>query len=96
MGTVFALPHARTTDLAAELTRASESRTLYALTPSADATDIRSLAPTGRRAVLIGSERSGLSSALLDIAIPVCIPMAAGVDSLNAAAATAVACYALA
>jgi tRNA G18 (ribose-2'-O)-methylase SpoU len=45
--------------------------------------------------VLIGSERSGLSQELLDIATPVRIPMAAGVDSLNAAAATAVVCWAL-
>jgi tRNA G18 (ribose-2'-O)-methylase SpoU len=33
---------------------------------------------------------------LLGLATPVRIPMAAGVDSLNAAAAAAVACYALA
>jgi len=51
--------------------------------------------PGERAAVLIGSERSGLSQELLDIATPVRIPMAAGVDSLNAAAATAVVCWAL-
>jgi tRNA G18 (ribose-2'-O)-methylase SpoU len=33
---------------------------------------------------------------VLSITIPVRIPMAAGVDSLNAAAAAAIACYALA
>ena len=48
-----------------------------------------------RAAVLIGSERAGLSDELLAIATPVRIPMAPGVDSLNAAAATAVACFAL-
>jgi tRNA G18 (ribose-2'-O)-methylase SpoU len=52
--------------------------------------------PDDRRAVLIGSERTGLSDELLALSIPVRIPMAGGVDSLNAAAAAAVACYALA
>ena len=45
---------------------------------------------------MIGSERAGLSAELLAIATPVRIPMAPGVDSLNAGAAAAVACYALA
>ncbi|MFZ8998136.1 MAG: TrmH family RNA methyltransferase [Ilumatobacteraceae bacterium] len=44
---------------------------------------------------MIGSERSGLSPDVLARATPVRIPMASGVDSLNAAAAAAVACYAL-
>ena len=44
---------------------------------------------------MIGSERSGLTAELLELATPVRIPMAAGVDSLNAAAATAIACFAL-
>jgi tRNA G18 (ribose-2'-O)-methylase SpoU len=45
--------------------------------------------------VLIGSERSGLSDPLRSLAMAVRIPMAAGVNSLNAAAATAVACWEL-
>ena len=98
MGTAFSVPHARTTDLIGELA-AMTDRTLYALTPDPGAVDIGSvagrLAPGAPRAVLIGSERAGLSAELLSIAIPVRIPMAAGVDSLNAAAAAAVACYAL-
>lgn len=98
MGTAFSLPHARTTDLIGELATMTD-RTLYALTPDPTAADIGSLAgqlePGSRRAVLIGSERAGLSAGLIAIAIPVRIPMADGVDSLNAAAATAVACYAL-
>ena len=95
MGTAFTLPHARTRQLVEDL-RDSADRTLYALTPDPGAVDIGSVAPTGRRAVVIGSERAGLSAALLALAVPVRIPMAAGVDSLNAAAAAAVACYALA
>ena len=52
--------------------------------------------PEPARGIVIGSERAGLSAELLAIASPVRIPMAPGVDSLNAAAAAAVACYALA
>ena len=95
MGTAFTLPHARTPRLANDL-RESAGRTLYALTPDPTATDIATIAPSPRRGVVIGSERAGLSAELLGMATPVRIPMANGVDSLNAAAAAAVACYALA
>lgn len=94
MGTAFALAYARTTTLAADLA-ASGGIELFALTPDRSATNIRDVRPTGRRAVLIGSERDGLSDEVLALATPVRIPMAAGVDSLNAAAAAAIACYAL-
>lgn len=98
MGTAFALPHARTRDLVGVLAGLS-GHDLFALTPDAGAVDIDVLAaaadPLRPRAVLIGSERAGLSDAVLAAAVPVRIPMAAGVDSLNAAAATAIACYAL-
>lgn len=96
MGTAFALPHARTNDLPAIVAGMSTHR-LFALTPSADAADIRSIdAGPGPRAVLIGAERSGLSDAVLAHAVQVRIPMSAGVDSLNAAAAAAIACFVLA
>ena len=95
MGTAFTVPHARTSSLLDDL-RAAPGITRYGLTPRADALDIREVEPAGRRAVLIGSERSGLSDELLSICTPVRIPMANSVDSLNAAAAAAVACYALA
>jgi tRNA G18 (ribose-2'-O)-methylase SpoU len=94
MGTAFALPHARTRRLADEIRAAG--LTVYALTPDPEAADIREIEPDDRRAVLIGSERTGLSDGLLALATRVRIPMASGVDSLNAAAAAAVACYALA
>lgn len=98
MGTAFALPHARTTDLAGVLERIVDidDNDVYALTPSADAADIGELQPSGRRAVVIGAERTGLSDRVLAACTPVRIPMAHGVDSLNAAAAAAIACYALA
>lgn len=94
MGTAFSLPHARSRHLADDL-RALEEFELYAMTPSPDAVRLDDVRPGPRAAVLIGSERSGLSSELIDLATPVRIPMAAGVDSLNAAAATAVVCWAL-
>lgn len=94
MGTVFALPHARTTTLTDDL-RGLDGLDRYAMTPDPDAISIDEVTPGERIAVMIGSERSGLSDALLGLATPVRIPMAAGVDSLNAAAATAVACFAL-
>jgi tRNA G18 (ribose-2'-O)-methylase SpoU len=94
MGTVFALPHARTSTLAEDL-RLLDGFDLYAMTPAATATALEEVRPGSKVAVLIGSERAGLSPELLALATPVRIPMADGVDSLNAAAATAVACYAL-
>jgi tRNA G18 (ribose-2'-O)-methylase SpoU len=94
MGTVFSLPHARTTDLVGTIATLDRFE-LYALTPDGDAADIRDIRPTGPRAVIIGSERSGLSDAVMAATTPVRIAMSPGVDSLNAAAATAVACFAL-
>ncbi len=97
MGTAFALPHARTRDLVGEIAALVRSECeVFALTPHPDAVDVRTVRPAGRRALVIGAERSGLSDAVLDAATPVRIPMADSVDSLNAAAAAAVACYALA
>jgi tRNA G18 (ribose-2'-O)-methylase SpoU len=74
--------------------------TICALTPSADSVDIRDLERDVRShdkvAILMGSERSGLSDdALRSATHRVRIPMAPGVDSLNVASAAAVACYAL-
>lgn len=94
MGTAFSLPHARTGRLADEI-RAMTDRAIYALTPDGAATDVREIRPEGRRAIVIGSERAGLSEAVMSITTPVRIPMTGGVDSLNAAAAAAIACFAL-
>ncbi len=92
MGTAFDLPHARTTTLVRDLSEL-HGMALYAMTPDIDALPIDRVEPGDRSAILIGSERSGLSPDLVAIATPVRIPMASGIDSLNAAAATAVACW---
>lgn len=94
MGTAFSLPHARTRRLADDL-RSLVDVEFFAMTPDPDAISLEVVRPGPRAAVLIGSERHGLSAELLELATPVRIPMAAGVDSLNAAAATAIACWAL-
>ena len=69
---------------------------VVALTPDAGATDLDELDATGKVALCVGAERAGLTDAVLaEATIRARIPMRAGVDSLNVAAATAIACYAL-
>ncbi len=71
---------------------------VVALTPAADADDIASVgpAPAGRRALFLGAEGPGLRPGTIAAADRrVRIPMAADVDSINVAAATAVALHAL-
>jgi tRNA G18 (ribose-2'-O)-methylase SpoU len=100
MGAVFSLPYARMVswyDGLAEI-RAAGFQVL-ALTPDPEAVALQALDPAslGRWALLVGAEGPGLSRRWLRAAdLRVRIPMARGVASLNVAAATAVACYALA
>ena len=100
MGEVFAVPYARLEPWPAALEQVrSAGFTLLALTPDPDATSLRALGPDQRRrpALLLGAEGPGLSGTVLTAAdARVRIPMHRGVDSLNVAAAAAVACYALA
>jgi tRNA G18 (ribose-2'-O)-methylase SpoU len=67
-----------------------------AMTPHADALPLPEAAASTRpRAILVGTEGAGLSNSALETAdMWVRIPMSEGPDSLNAAAATAVALYA--
>ena len=97
MGTVFRVTWSRADDA---VHRAREhGLTTLALTPDPSAMDIRTLDATLRShriAVLLGSEGPGLQGSTLDQAtMRVRIPMTEGVDSLNVAAASAVACYEL-
>lgn len=99
MGEVFAVPYARCDPWPGTLARLAEAGfEIVALTPAPDAEPLDELAvaPEARIAVLLGSEGPGLTPAALAAATRrVRIPMAAGVDSLNIAAAAAIACYAL-
>jgi len=98
MGTVLTQPWTRMPpgDVATML--ANCGFTVAALTPAADALDLVELAGAvpDRLALMLGTEGDGLSQAVARSAdLRVRIPMAAGMDSLNVAAAAAVACWAL-
>ena len=97
MGHALHLPYARYPDIAELIRQMTDvGYSVCALTPAADALDVGALRIEGRVAVVIGSERAGLSAAALaSTTHRVRIPMANGVDSLNAAAASAIACFAL-
>jgi tRNA G18 (ribose-2'-O)-methylase SpoU len=101
MGTVFSLPWARVTDWATAvptLREAGFTVVALALTPQAvPLADFAARTPPAKLALLVGTEGHGLSRTWLEQAdVHVEIPMSGGVDSLNVAAATAIACYALA
>ena len=70
---------------------------MWALTPRPDATDLWTLRVPDRLALVLGAEGPGLSPAAIDAASrEVRIPIAPDVDSLNVAAAAAVAFAAIA
>ena len=101
MGAVFSLPWARLVDWrnAPHLLSAAGFLTV-ALSLAPDAIELSELATTitsqSRIAVLLGTEGAGLSTRWSDGAsVRARIPMSAGIDSLNVAAAGAIACYAL-
>jgi tRNA G18 (ribose-2'-O)-methylase SpoU len=98
MGQVFAVPYARFEHWPAGLdVLTAAGFEVLALTPDADATPIDELGARGgeRLAIVLGAEGPGLSDAVLAATRKVRIPMSGGVDSLNVAAAAAVAFYAL-
>ncbi len=101
MGTSLMLPHTRVRSIV-ELIDVLHRLDVVtcALTPDASAENIddaaRRLDPNDRVAVLLGSEREGLADETMrTVRHRVRIPMADPVDSLNVAAAAAVACFAL-
>lgn len=98
MGAVFAVPYARLDPWRSGLHTVREAGfSLLALTPSDKATAIDQVRRLARTAVLLGAEGTGLTAPTLAVADTwVRIPMAHDVDSLNVAAAAAVAFYALA
>jgi tRNA G18 (ribose-2'-O)-methylase SpoU len=99
MGEVFAVPYARLEPWPEALsTVRAAGFTVLALTPAPDAWPIQVLTAAHRQrpALLLGAEGPGLSrGALAASDLRVAIPMHRGVDSLNVAAAAAVACYEL-
>jgi tRNA G18 (ribose-2'-O)-methylase SpoU len=97
MGAALRIPFALMADWPADLHRLkAQGPTLMALTPSQDAQSLDASAVASRTALLVGHEGDGLSDEALRAAdVAARIPMAAGVDSLNVATATAIALYAL-
>jgi tRNA G18 (ribose-2'-O)-methylase SpoU len=99
MGEVFALPYARFDDWPRGLGElVSAGFDLFALTPDANAPAIDDIdvADGDKLALLLGAEGAGLSEpAMAGSTRRVRIAMSNGVDSLNVAAAAAIACYAL-
>jgi tRNA G18 (ribose-2'-O)-methylase SpoU len=96
MGAVFALPWTRLPDWYDALPALSaEGFTTVALTLAGDAVPVEeAVAGVDRLALVMGGEGHGLSPRWTATADRrAVIPMAAGIDSLNVAAATAVACY---
>jgi tRNA G18 (ribose-2'-O)-methylase SpoU len=99
MGAVFTLPYARAISWPADIHAIRAAGfTVAALTPAPGAVSLDDVdvAGLGRIAVLIGTEGDGLSPeavAAADLAVR--IPMSAGVDSLNVAAAASVAFWQL-
>lgn len=96
MGTVFSVPWTRLTDWYDALPDLSaRDFTTIALTLAPDAVPIEdAVAGVDRVALVMGTEGHGLSPRWERSADRrAIIPMQAGVDSLNVAAATAVACY---
>jgi tRNA G18 (ribose-2'-O)-methylase SpoU len=98
MGNAFHVPYARVPDVASFVAslKAAGVATI-ALTPSAGAeplSTVRVDAP--RRLLLLGSERDGLDADVMSACSHrVRIEMGDRVDSLNVAAASAIACYTL-
>lgn len=96
MGAVFSLPWTRLPDWYDALPHLSaQGFTTVALTLAPDAVPIEeAVAGVDKVALVLGSEGHGLSPRWEQSADRrAIIPMSAGIDSLNVAAATAVACY---
>ncbi len=96
MGAVFTLPWTRLPDWYDALpTLSAAGFTTVALTLADDATELEAaVAGLDRVALVLGSEGHGLSPRWQQSADRrAVIPMREGIDSLNVAAATAVACY---
>lgn len=103
MGSVFSLPWARLADWGSAIGLLHDHGfSTVALALTEDAVDLEQAAQLlqsarqNKIAILLGTEGAGLSQRWVDQAGLVAkIPMYAGIDSLNVAAASAVACYAL-
>nr|WP_254127252.1 TrmH family RNA methyltransferase [Aquihabitans sp. G128] len=99
MGEVFALPYAYAERFPSGLDVVTDAGfSLLALTPdaSAESIDDLTLGPDEKVALVLGAEGPGLRAETMDrVGRRVRIPIHGQVDSLNVAAAAAIACYVL-
>jgi tRNA G18 (ribose-2'-O)-methylase SpoU len=101
MGAVFSLPWARLPSWSTapeQLTAAGFTTVALTLAPQAVDLDevAAALRPDHPVAIMLGTEGAGLSPRWTEsAAVRARIPMTAGIDSLNVAAASAIACYVL-
>jgi tRNA G18 (ribose-2'-O)-methylase SpoU len=95
IGQVLRLPFARVDSAPAAVAELQDlGFEVLALTPSADADDIRHVVPGRRQALVVGAEGQGLTAGALAAADRrIRITMAPGVDSLNVATAAAIALH---
>jgi tRNA G18 (ribose-2'-O)-methylase SpoU len=97
MGTIFSLPWTRIPDWpsSSHIIR-DAGLAIVALTPDPSAVSISDVALPSRFALVLGTEGDGLHPGTSEAAdVRLRIPMKVGIDSLNVAAAAAVAMYAL-
>jgi len=97
MGTVFQIPWARVSDNWLQMLKGMGFKTAaMALSDNAVSIDDPTLKSAEKLAIVLGAEGDGLSNnTIADCDFTVCIPMYHGVDSLNVAAASAVAFWEL-
>ncbi|WP_425411392.1 TrmH family RNA methyltransferase [Longispora albida] len=97
MGEVFAIPYATLDPWPSALADVRKAGfTILAMTPAPEAVPLAQAAKGERTAILLGAEGPGLSRHAIEASdVPVKIPMRRNVDSLNVAAAAAVAFYEL-
>lgn len=97
MGTVFAVPWTWLDSPVQSLNEYGFKTVAMALTEDSIALDAPELSAEPRLAIVMGTEGEGLpKTTIADADYRVMIPMARGIDSLNVAAAAAVACWQLA
>lgn len=95
VGAVLGMPYARADSTHSMLSLLEEAGfECIALTPRGPV-DIVELKPGGRKALLLGTEGDGLPETVLQRSTAVRIPMSPSFDSLNVAAASAVAMHRL-
>jgi len=98
MGTVFSLPWSRLPDWPQSARLIHDAgMAIVALTPDVSARSVKEIELPSRFVLVLGTEGDGLRKTTSDAAdLLIRIPMKEGIDSLNVAAAAAVAMYAIA